>query len=545
MTVEFYSKEYQTIAQDIKNMQAEINNTDNPNNYRIKLAEELSGKKAELEACSLKINELSQENAEKMLQDANCEDGKNDGKIGFWRSVGHCFKGVGNFFKNMVCDEKGFSLGKTLKNLAIGAGVGALCFFTAGTAIPFVVAGAGAVMAGTQAVKMGIKMHNAQTDNEMIAACEGFGEATTGFALSLAGARGAYKANVAKNGSFMLKGKDPIFAMNKGTIDFAKSGINSADDLKAQNAFKNAKPQEQEAMMNQFNAWKAKQPQTAQAAVPQTQSSAAIKSLWDAKTAELAKAPFWKKNKLRKECKKLFALYTRAKGRELNYRVLAEESSAARWKFGQFKGSTARKLTSKGTPYRKNIVKLEKLEKAAAEAKELKDTYIKMVRDGVLPEDKTIPESLLRSPSKAPAVATTTQAPSEVPVNASSIVFERTEFGKAVDSAKAFANGTAKLASDSAQMVYNGSKSAVIGTGKLAYNTANYKYLKGPIWVESIEQPFKNFTYDKLNMEEDELKSFAKILKERAKRSKLTDKQIQELAKKFLEDNKNKDKKTA
>lgn len=505
--------------------------------------------KQEIQNLGIQIEKASAVNAQRTLANAQCADGKNDGKISWGSKLWNGIKGVGNFFKNMVCDEQG---NLSLKKVAIGAGLiagAALISAIPGGAVFLTgLAVAGGVASGVQIAK-GIKnCANAKTDKEAEIACQNIGEGLTGAALSWTGFKAAASASRAVNGGKILGwGRKPIFKK----INFEQSGIQTLNDLKQSELYANAKgflngkghlerafksekylkliksehfkslsKNEQKAVLKDIDAsLRVAQTPAAQAAVPQTQSSATIKSLWDAKTAELAKAPFWKKNKLRKECKKLFALYTRAKGRELNYRVLAEESSAARWKFGQFKGSTARKLTSKGTPYRKNIVKLEKLEKAAAEAKELKDTYIKMVRDGVLPEDKTIPESLLRSPSKAPAVATTTQAPSEVPVNASSIVYDRTNSGQMVD--KVIANrfglntldpryGTSTWGVDSPHKL----AALVVLTGTSAATLKDYKPVRIP--AEYVNE-------------------FKQVIVERSKAAPLSNADAIELARQFLE----------
>lgn len=129
---------------------------------------------------------------------SECEDGQDDGHISLWSKFKNAVKGVGNFFKGMVCDENGnFSLGQTLKTVAIGVGVGALCVLTAGTAVPAIVATAGIAMSGYGLVKAGVQAANAKTDAEAEAAWQSIGSNGTALGLSLWGAKSLAKANAA------------------------------------------------------------------------------------------------------------------------------------------------------------------------------------------------------------------------------------------------------------------------------------------------------------------------------------------------------------
>ena len=129
-----------------------------------------------------------------MQQAAQTADGKDDGKIGFWGGVKNFFKGVGNFFKGMVCDSNGkFSLKRTLKTLAIGAGAIALTVATGGAAAPYLIA-AGATMATIQTGKGVYKACTAKTDREAESAWQDIGSGVTGIAMSVAGAKGALKS---------------------------------------------------------------------------------------------------------------------------------------------------------------------------------------------------------------------------------------------------------------------------------------------------------------------------------------------------------------
>lgn len=121
-------------------------------------------------------------------------DGKDDGKISFGKKCKNFFKGVGNFFKGMVCDENGkFSLKRTLTTAAVAAGAVALTVATGGAATPFLIA-AGATMATVQTGKGIYKAVTAKTDAEAEAAWQEIGSGTTALVGSVAGAKGALKA---------------------------------------------------------------------------------------------------------------------------------------------------------------------------------------------------------------------------------------------------------------------------------------------------------------------------------------------------------------
>ncbi len=124
-----------------------------------------------------------------------CEDGQDDGHISLWSKLKNAAKGVGNFFKGLVCDENGnFSLGQTLKTVAIGVGVGALCVLTAGTAVPAIVATAGIAMSGYGLAKAGIQAYNAKTDAEAESAWQSIGSNGTALGLSLVAAKSVAKS---------------------------------------------------------------------------------------------------------------------------------------------------------------------------------------------------------------------------------------------------------------------------------------------------------------------------------------------------------------
>lgn len=121
-------------------------------------------------------------------------DGKDDGKISGTQKFANFAKGVGNFFKGMVCDETGkFSIKRTLTTFAVAAGAAALTVATGGAAAPFLVA-AGAAMGAVEVGKGAYKAATAKTDAEAEAAWQSIGSGTVGIGLSVAGAKGSLKA---------------------------------------------------------------------------------------------------------------------------------------------------------------------------------------------------------------------------------------------------------------------------------------------------------------------------------------------------------------
>lgn len=128
-------------------------------------------------------------------QAPGCTDGKDDGKIGFWQSVKHFGKGILNFGKSLIgFDENGkWSAGKLLKNVAIGAGIAAVCVLTAGTAVPAIIAGVGVASAAGGLGKSIYQFATAKTDAQARAAAEGMGSNTVALAGSVVGAKAAMK----------------------------------------------------------------------------------------------------------------------------------------------------------------------------------------------------------------------------------------------------------------------------------------------------------------------------------------------------------------
>ena len=125
------------------------------------------------------------------------KDGKDDGSIGFSGAIKNLAKGVGNFFKGMVCDENGkFSLTKTLTTIAIGAAIGAACvclpaITIAGTAFSTLglISAGFMAFAGLHAGKSAIDIMEAQTDAEAEQAWQSMGSALTEGGLAYLGYR--------------------------------------------------------------------------------------------------------------------------------------------------------------------------------------------------------------------------------------------------------------------------------------------------------------------------------------------------------------------
>ena len=122
-------------------------------------------------------------------------DGKDDGKISAGQKAKNFFKGVGNFFKGMVCDDDGkFSIKRTLTTAAVAAGAVALTVATGGAATPFLVA-AGATIGAVQTGKGVYNAISAKTDAQAEAAWQQIGSGATAIAGSVAGAKGALKSS--------------------------------------------------------------------------------------------------------------------------------------------------------------------------------------------------------------------------------------------------------------------------------------------------------------------------------------------------------------
>lgn len=140
-----------------------------------------------------------------------------DGKISWKRKLKNIGKGMVNMAKGLFCDEKGFSLKRTLTTVAVAGAAVALTVATGGAAAPFLVA-AGVTMGAVQAGK-GIKNAvKAKTDAEAEAAWQDIGAGTLSIGLSAAGAKGALGAA----GKAVPKG-NTVTSSAKATVESFKA----------------------------------------------------------------------------------------------------------------------------------------------------------------------------------------------------------------------------------------------------------------------------------------------------------------------------------
>ena len=107
------------------------------------------------------------------------------------------FSGIGKSIKGMFCDEKGFSLKRTLTTAAVGAAAAIACTNPIGLAI---VAGTGIISGGIHLVKGISNANSAKTKEEAYAAYEDIGGATFEIAGSVAGAKTAAGLKITKGG---------------------------------------------------------------------------------------------------------------------------------------------------------------------------------------------------------------------------------------------------------------------------------------------------------------------------------------------------------
>lgn len=127
---------------------------------------------------------------------AECTDGKDDGKIGFFEGVGSFFKGIGKAVVNTVT-----SIVTDPKKLLLTAGAVALSIVFPPAGVAMAVAGG---IAG--AVQVGKGIYNAataKTDAEAKEALESMGSGTLQVGLSVVGAKAGLKAMSNTSGSAM------------------------------------------------------------------------------------------------------------------------------------------------------------------------------------------------------------------------------------------------------------------------------------------------------------------------------------------------------
>lgn len=155
----------------------------------------------------------------------NVADGKDDGNIGFWKAAGNFLKGAVKFITSPFTDEQGnFSLGKTLKTIAIGTAIALIP-----GAAPIALA-AGLTFGAVGMARAGVNIMTATTDAEAEAAWQSMGSSTTAVGLSLYGAKQYAKANGVENASI----KDGVKTVFKDSKDAVVNGYKAVRDASPQ-----------------------------------------------------------------------------------------------------------------------------------------------------------------------------------------------------------------------------------------------------------------------------------------------------------------------
>lgn len=152
------------------------------------------------------------------------EDGQDDGKIGFWKSVKNIGKGVGNWFKNLVCDKNGKLSLKQIVKTAAGVAVCTAIACVPGGAALLLAAG---VASGTIGMGKNIyKAVTAKTDKEKEQAFQGIGTNGVTLGLSLLAVKGKGNGSIKEGfksmwsdvsgGAKLLKNNPAAFAAETG-----------------------------------------------------------------------------------------------------------------------------------------------------------------------------------------------------------------------------------------------------------------------------------------------------------------------------------------
>lgn len=154
-------------------------------------------------------------NSTTSAKDANCADGKDDGKIGFFSAIGNMFKGAVNMVVNTVKDVL-----TDPKKLIMAVGMAALCAVCPPAGL--VMAGVGIVTGGAKVLEGVDKAANAKTDAEAEAAFQEIGEGGLTVGMSVAGAKASVKA------------MGPDSAVGSGLMDGSKVKLSKAFSKKTE-----------------------------------------------------------------------------------------------------------------------------------------------------------------------------------------------------------------------------------------------------------------------------------------------------------------------
>lgn len=184
----------------------------NSNNHALNADERTALKSIGVDEDTLNILEARDPNTERgkariALKKQIDEKIKNERNLTWGEKFGSLWNGIKKSVTGLFCDDKGnFSLKKTLTTVAVAAVVTGVCVLTAGTAVPGIIAGAGALIAGGQLAKGVYKASTATNVQEQKAAWEDIGEGGVGVAMSVAGMKSLSSMKSAR----MLKSAEAI-----------------------------------------------------------------------------------------------------------------------------------------------------------------------------------------------------------------------------------------------------------------------------------------------------------------------------------------------
>ena len=133
-------------------------------------------------------------------QKDNTADGKDDGSIGFWGATKNLAKGAWNFLTSPFKNDKGeWSLGSTLKSVAIAGAFLVGNALTGGALTPILLAG-GAIAGVWGAGKAAYNIATAETDAQAEAAWQSMGSSAATIAATAVGAKSYAKSSAVAEG---------------------------------------------------------------------------------------------------------------------------------------------------------------------------------------------------------------------------------------------------------------------------------------------------------------------------------------------------------